>query len=84
LSLALLIIRRARAAVIVNAPPFVVGCSLYAISILVTELFEPAKFFAISPHAIWIWTLLALQDRTLAMLKREEPHDASATDAPGR
>jgi hypothetical protein len=64
-SLALLIIRRARAVVVVNALPFVIGCSLYAISILITELFEPAKFFAMSPHAIWIWTLLALQDRTL-------------------
>jgi O-Antigen ligase len=45
--------------------PFIVACSLFAISILVTELFEGTKFFAMSPHAIWIWALLALQERSI-------------------
>jgi hypothetical protein len=69
ISLALFIAVRARRAALVPAnggqKPFIVACSLFAISILVAELFEGTKFFAMSPHAIWIWTLLALQERFL-------------------
>ncbi|MDA9464509.1 hypothetical protein XH87_07785 [Bradyrhizobium sp. CCBAU 53415] len=44
---------------------FIVGGSLFSVAILTTELFEPAKFFAMAPHAIWIWTFLAMQERML-------------------
>jgi O-antigen ligase len=69
IALALFIAVRARDAALfpVNGEqkPFIVACSLFAISILAAELFEGTKFFAMSPHAIWIWTLLALQERFL-------------------
>jgi hypothetical protein len=46
---------------------FMIGCSLFAVSIMITELFEPQKFFAMAPHSIWIWSLLALQERLLKL-----------------
>jgi hypothetical protein len=69
IALVLFIAARARRAALVPVnsaqKPFIVACSLFAISILAAELFEGTKFFAMSPHAIWIWTLLALQERFL-------------------
>jgi hypothetical protein len=69
IAFALFIARRARSAVLAPTPdgqkPFIIACSLFAMSILATELFEGTKFFAMNPHAIWIWTLLALQERAL-------------------
>jgi len=69
IAFALLIAARARRAALMpdngGQKSFVVACSLFALSILATELFEGTKFFAMSPHAIWIWTLLALQERFL-------------------
>jgi len=44
---------------------FAAGCSLFFLGLLITELFEGTKFFAISPHAIWIWSLLVLQERAM-------------------
>ena len=83
---ALLIAWRARQAGLVQVAggqkPFIVACSLFAISILATELFEGTKFFAMSPHAIWIWTLLALQARFLDEAQAQLPpsdHDTTGT-----
>jgi hypothetical protein len=77
IAFALLIARRARDAGLVQVAggqkPFIVACSLFAISILATELFEGTKFFAMSPHAIWIWTLLALQERFLDEAQAQRP-----------
>ena len=38
---------------------YVRGAVLFAGAILITELVDPAKFFAMSPHTIWLWWLLA-------------------------
>jgi hypothetical protein len=77
IAFALLVARRARDAGLVQVAggqkPFIVACSLFAISILATELFEGTKFFAMSPHAIWIWTLLALQERVLDEAQAQRP-----------
>jgi hypothetical protein len=77
IAFAALIARRARHAGLVRVAggqkPFIVACSLFAISILATELFEGTKFFAMSPHAIWIWTLLALQERFLGEAQAQRP-----------
>lgn len=35
------------------------GAVLFAIALMATEWVDPAKFFAINPHALWLWLLLA-------------------------
>jgi hypothetical protein len=35
------------------------GTLLFAWAILITEWVDPAKFFTMSPHALWLWPLLA-------------------------
>lgn len=35
------------------------GVLLFALAIMATEVFDPAKFFSMNPHAIWVWMLLA-------------------------
>jgi hypothetical protein len=60
---------RARYALSANVTGFkkwlLVAISMTAIAFLGNELVDDTKFFSISPHAIWIWPLLALQERYL-------------------
>ncbi|NIZ01770.1 O-antigen ligase family protein [Thalassospira lucentensis] len=41
------------------ASVFAQGAVLYAIALMLTETVDPAKFFAINPHSIWVWLFLA-------------------------
>jgi hypothetical protein len=67
LALLLQLLRLATASLPTNtsSPQFVflVGTSLYVISMLLGELVDPAKFFTMNPHAIWLWTFVAAQAR---------------------
>jgi hypothetical protein len=33
--------------------------ALYIVAMLVAELVDPAKFLAMTPHAIWLWVFAA-------------------------
>jgi len=35
------------------------GAVMFALSIMVSEWFDPAKFFTMNPHALWVWPLLS-------------------------
>ncbi|HXM34150.1 MAG TPA: O-antigen ligase family protein, partial [Pyrinomonadaceae bacterium] len=69
LSLIVFLVRRARSAIRTQAIGFekwfLVGSSMAGLAFLANELFDTTKFFSMSPHAIWIWSLLALQERYL-------------------
>jgi O-antigen ligase len=69
LTLVLFLIVRARHAIQAKAAGFekwfLIGTSMAALALLSNELFDTSKFFSVSPHAIWIWALLALQERYL-------------------
>ena len=43
----------------------VAAIGLYSVALLLTELFEPTKFFAMNPHFLWIWPLLIIQERII-------------------
>ena len=48
-------------AVPVSAPSFILVSmtALYIIAMLISELVDPAKFLAMTPHAIWLWIFAA-------------------------
>jgi len=48
-------------AVPVAAPAFILvsTTALYIVAMLIAELVDPAKFLAMTPHAIWLWTFAA-------------------------
>ena len=69
LTLIAFLVKRARDAISTKVGGFgkwfLVGSSMAALAFLANELFDATKFFSMSPHAIWIWSLLALQERFL-------------------
>jgi hypothetical protein len=60
--LVLLVRQLARSAALpISAPAFVLVSvtALYIVAMLVAELVDPAKFLAMTPHAIWLWIFAA-------------------------
>jgi hypothetical protein len=68
-ALIVFLIRRTRSAILAKVGGFekwfLIGSSMAMLAFLANELFDTNKFFSLSPHAIWIWPLLALQERYL-------------------
>jgi hypothetical protein len=66
LTLIVFLLRRAGAAIRANVEGFdkwfLVGSSMAMLALLFNELFDDTKFFSLSPHSIWVWPLLALQE----------------------
>ena len=52
---------------------FALGISLYCLAILITELFDPAKFLTMNPHAVWLWIFVPALAR---ILENSEPRSA--------
>lgn len=52
---------------------FAGGSALYLIAILITELFDPAKYLAFSPHTIWLWIFIGGLSRTVEIPNMQDP-----------